>query len=164
MCATEAKIAVPEPAKAPSMPMNPPLTKAPVVKPAASAASGSSVPRPSAKAVVPGPPPAFPPAPLAMPPGPPVVLPPLPPPPPPPPSGVPDDLIVLAKKAYIDAVHKYTDLLQAIEASGQVVEFSGQSSGSRPPNSVPTVPVSAATPGPSPSAARADNPQNDPVM
>ena len=162
MCATEAKIAVPEPAKAP--PMNPPLTRAPVAKPAASAASGSSVPRPSAKAVVPGPPPAFPPAPLAMPPGPPVVLPPLPPPPPPPPSGVPNDLVALAKKAYIDAVQKYTDLLQAIEASGQVVEFSGQASGSRPPNSVPTVPVSAATPGPSPPAARADNPPDDPVM
>ena len=78
MCATEAKLAVPEPAKAPTM--NPPVTRAPVVKPAASAALGSSVPRPSAKAVVPGPPPAFPPAPVAMPPAPPVVLAPLPPP------------------------------------------------------------------------------------
>ena len=90
MCATEAKLAVPEPAKAPTM--NPPVTRAPVVKPAASAALGSSVPRPSAKAVVPGPPPAFPPAPVAMPPAPPVVLAPLPPPPPPP-SGGPNDLL-----------------------------------------------------------------------
>ena len=154
MCATEAKIAVPEPAKAP--PMNPPLTRAPVAKPAASAASGSSVPRPSAKAFSTGSScyaarssSGF--ATITS-------------PPPPPPSGVPNDLVALAKKAYIDAVQKYTDLLQAIEASGQVVEFSGQASGSRPPNSVPTVPVSAATPGPSPPAARADNPPDDPVM
>ena len=155
MCATEAKLAVPEPVKAPTM--NPPVTRAPVVKPAASAALGSSVPRPSAKAVVPGPPPAFPPAPVA-----PMVLAPLPPPPPPPPSGGPNDLVAAANKAYIDALQKYTDLLKAIEASGQAVGFSGQATSGSPPNSVPTVPVSAATPGPS--AARADNPPNDPVM